>query len=246
MTRLLWGGNHPMFDQGVDQGVLYLDDTAVPWNGLVSVEETAAGFVDTEHYFDGNRIHISQETGTFEGKISAYTYPDAFSEYNGYSERNEYRRFGFAYRTQHGLDSYKLHLVYNLLVRDDTRSWATLGVRPEPSLFAWGIYSSSEPVPGASPAARLTLEAPRDPSVLSEIEDILYGTEVTEPRLPGPAEIIELYEAATLLRITYHSDGSYTATGPDDMVQVLEDGRFEINAPTAFLLNPDIFIVNSY
>lgn len=246
MTRLKWGEGPPMYDLGVDRGVLYLDDTAVPWNGLVSVDEAATGEVNTEHYFDGNRIHISQETGDFQARISAYTYPDVFTEYNGYSDVDEYRRFGFAYRTQHGLDGYKLHLVYNVLVRDDERAWRSVGSRPDPSLFNWDIYASEIPIPGASPAARLMMESPRDPSVLEAIEDILYGTETTEPRLPDPAEIVELYEAATILRITYNGDGTYTASGPDDMVRLLPDGRFEINAPSAFLVNEDIFVVNSY
>lgn len=246
MTRLEWGVGPPMYDQGVDRGVLYLDGTAVPWNGLVSVDEAATGSVDIEHYFDGNRIHISQETGDFEARVSAFTYPDVFAEYNGYSERNLYQRFGFAYRTQHGLDAHKLHLVYNVLVRDDARAWRTLAERPDPSLFNWDIYAAAEKIPGASPAARLTMEAPRDESVLAAIEDILYGTDTTEPRMPDPAEIIELYEAATILRITYNNDGTYTATGPDSMVRILADGVFEIEAPTAFLVNQDIFTVNSY
>lgn len=246
MTRLKWGEGPRMFDLGVNQGVLYLDGTAVPWNGLVSVEEAASGAVDTDHYFEGNRIHISHELGDFEARLSAYTYPDVFAEYNGWSDREYYRRFGFSYRTEREDEGTKLHIVYNVLVRDDQRSWQTFGTRPDPSLFTWDISGAAVPVPGARPAARLTLEAPRDPSVLAELEDILYGTDTTEPRLPDPAEIIELYEAATLLRITYNGDGTYTATGPDDMVVVHADGSFTLNAPTAFVDKEGIFTVNSY
>lgn len=246
MARLEWGLGPRLFERGVDQGVLYLDGTGVPWNGLVSVEEKTTGAVNTDHYFEGNRIHISQESGDYEARISAFTYPDVFAEYNGFADVEEYRRFGFSYRTQLGPDAHRIHLVYNVLVRDDQRDWKTIAERPDPSLFGWDIYSASEPVPGAGPGSHLTMEAPRDPTVLNEIEDILYGTETTEPRMPDPAEIIELYEAATLLRITYNGDGTYTATGPDDMVQVLADGSFQINAPSAFLLNEDIFVVNSY
>jgi hypothetical protein len=243
--KLVWGEGPPMFDLGVSQGVLYLDNGAVPWSGLVGVDEKETGSVDTEHYFDGNRIHISQELGDFEATISAYTYPEVFAEYNGFSEVDEHRRFGFSYRTEHG-DIYAIHLVYNVLVRDDARSWNTMNETADPSLFNWSIYSSAVDVPLALPTGHLVMEAPRDPSVFERLEDILYGTDTTEPRLPDPAEIIELYEAATLLRITYNGDGTYTASGPDDMVRVLEDGRFEINAPSAFLINEDIFTVQSY
>lgn len=244
--RLKWGELPPIYDRGVDRGVLYLDDTAHPWNGLVTVEERDSGEIDTEHYFDGNRIHISQQTGDFEATISAYTYPEAFAEYNGYSDRETYKRFGFSYRTEYG-ESHKIHLVYNVLVRDDNRTWVTDSDSPQPSMFSWDIYGSAIPVPGASPSSRLMLEAPRDETVLTKLEDILYGTETTEPRLPDPAEIVDLYEAATILKITYNGDGTYTASGPDNMVQLLADGRFVIDSPSAFLMEDQgIFVVHSY
>jgi hypothetical protein len=243
--RLEWGKGPRQYDRGVDQGVLYLDDTAVPWNGLVSVNELESGSIDTEHYFEGNRIHISQENGDFKAVIEAFTYPDVFAEYNGFGEHEEYRRFGFSYRTWYG-DTYKIHLVYNVLVQDDARAWRTMSAVLDPSLFNWRISAAAEPVPGASAAGRLTMEAPRDPSVLSSLEDILYGTETTEPRLPDPAEIVELYEAATLLRITNNGDGTYTAIGPDDMVRDLGDGRFEINAPSVARVDSNRYAISSY
>lgn len=253
MTRLKWGEGPRLFDRGLDQGVLYLDDGAVPWNGLVSVDETESGEVDTDHYFEGNRVHIAVEKSTFEGTISAYTYPDEFAEYNGFSHIDEYRRFGLSYRTQREDESTKLHIVYNVLVRDNLRSWNSIGEQSDPSLFSWDIYASEKEVPGASPAAHLVMEAPQDVAILEVLSDILYGTDTTEPRLPEPEEIVELYEAATLLRVTYNGDGTYTVTGPDDMVWEPFDeayqstlGRFVISAPTAFLREAGIFTVTSY
>lgn len=245
MVRLQWGALPPMYDNGVDQGVLYLDDGAHPWNGLVSVDERDTSTIETEHYFDGNRLHISQELGDFEGTIEAYTYPDVFAEYNGWGEKEEYKRFGFSYRTQYG-QNHKIHLVYNVLVRDDSRTWTTSSDKPNPSTFRWDIYGSAVPIPGASPASRLVLETPSDASVITELEDILYGTSETEPRLPSPEEIVELYESRTTLRITQHGNGTWTAEGPDDMVWVLPDGRFEINSPSAFLMKEGRFVVNSF
>jgi hypothetical protein len=245
IMRLEWGKGPPQYDRGIDQGVLYLDDAAVPWNGLVSVNELESGSVNTENYFDGKRLHISQETGDFAGVIEAFTYPDVFAEYNGFGDREEHRRFGFSYRTQYG-DRYKIHLVYNVLVSDDARSWSTMSASLDPSLFNWQIHAAAEPVPGASPAGRLTMEVPRDPSVLASLEDILYGTETTDPRLPSPAEIVELYESATLLRITYNGDGTYTATGPDSMVRLLGDGRFELDSPTLQPAGNGKFVISSY
>lgn len=251
MTRLKWGESPRLFDRGVDQGVLYLDDGAVPWNGLVSVDEKELGEVDTDHYFEGNRVRVSVEKCTFEGTISAYTYPDVFAEYNGYSPVDEYRRFGLSYRTQREDESTRLHIVYNVLVRDDVRSWTTLGERSDPSLFSWNVYAAEKEIPGASPASHLTMEGPQD-AIIEALSNILYGTETTEPRLPEPEEILEFYESAALLRVIYNGDGTYTVSGPDDMVKNLDDGTFQmeglfsINAPTAFLRGNGLFTVTSY
>ena len=246
MTRLVWGDRHPAYDLGLDQGVLYLDDVAVPWNGLVSVNEKETGSVDVDHYFDGNRTHISQVTGDFGAQVSAYTYPDVFAEYNGYSEREIHKRFGLSYRTQHGLDGYKIHLVYNVLVSDDERTWSSANESIQPSLFNWDISGASVPIPGASPSSRVTLEAHRDATVLKILEDILYGTDASPARLPYPEELVEIYESASLLRVSYSADGRYTIEGPDDMVTIMPNGVFQINAPTLTLLDADRFIVHSF
>lgn len=245
MTRLNWGEVSPRYDLGVDRGVLYLGNSAVPWNGLVSVDEKESGAVNTDYYFEGNRLHVSQEVGDFQAMISAFTYPDVFAEYNGYSERNLYQRFGFSYRTQRGND-HRLHVVYSALISDDFRAWSTLSDRIDPSLFSWALTASAVPIPGASPTARLTMEVPRDSSVFSEIEDMLYGTELTDPRLPDPEELVELYESSTQLRIIQNGNGTYTAIGPDEMVTLLPDGVFEINAPSLFFTDNDTFVVSSY
>lgn len=245
MARLKWGEGPRMFDKGLDRGVLYLDGTGVPWNGLVSLDERDTSTVDTEFYFEGNRLHVRQDIGDFEAKISAYTYPDIFAEYNGFGPFEEYKRFGLSYRTQHG-DGHKLHIVYNVLVRDADRGWKTNAEKVDPSLFNWDVYASAVEIPGASPASHLVMEVPRESTVFEEIEDILYGTETTDPRLPDPSELIELYESFVLLRIIHNGDGVYTAIGPDDMVRLLDNGRFELNAPSVFLLDQDIFVANSY
>lgn len=247
MTRLKWGEGDKPYDMGIDRGVLYPEtgQPGVPWNGLVSVDETDTSETVLEHYFEGNRVYISQVIGDFDARISAYTYPDAFAEYNGYSEGEKPRLFGLCYRSHHG-DSYKLHVVYNVLVRDISRDHNTLNPRFNPELFNWDAHSQPVDVPGAKPAARLTMGVGRDPSILSEVEDILYGTETTEPRLPSPFELYQLYEGASLLKITYNADGSFTADGPDDMVVLLADGKFEINSPSAFLDEDGAFTVSSY
>lgn len=245
MSRLVWGEGPPEYDLGVDHGVLYLDGVGVAWNGLVAVEERDTSLVSADYYFDGQLLAISQVVGDFEASISAYTYPDAFAEYNGYSERSTYRRFGFSYRTQHA-DKQRLHIVYSALVNEKDRSWETVSDTADATLFRWDVLTTSIAMPGASPASHLVLDVPRNSDVFADVEDILWGTDTTEPRLPTPAELIALYDAATVFKVVYNGDGTYTASGPDDMVRVLEDGRFELNVPSLFFLDDNVFTVNSY
>lgn len=247
MTRLTWGALPPMYDLGLNQGVLYLPDAVVPWNGLVSVEEKATGTLNTEHYYDGNRVHISQDVGEFEAQISAYTYPDVFDEYNGYSPIPKEQRFGLSYRTQHGDEGARLHIVYNALVRKDSWGWKTQTDQPNIELFTWDIYGEPMPVPGARPTSHLVLEASRDAGLLLMLEDMLYGTDDADPRLPTPTELADIYESAALLRVSYNADGSYTATGPDDMIEVLDNGRIRFSAPSVLMIDPDErFVIHSY
>ena len=56
-------------------------------------------------------------------------------------------------------------------------------------------------VPGFKPTAHLTVDSTKtDPAKLKALEDILYGSETAEPRLPMPEEVMELLkgEAVTI------------------------------------------------
>lgn len=246
MTRLEWGVGKSPFVQGVDHGVLYLDEGAVPWNGLVSVTEVETGSVDVSNYFDGVRLAVVEDIGDFRGTIEAYTYPDVFAEYNGYSEREIYKRFGLSYRTEKGDGGHLLHLVYNALIMPTELAWKTVAAQVDPSLFTWNAKAEPERVLGARPTAHMILDTEDMHDVTSAIQDVLYGTDTTEPRLMTPDELVELYESATTLRITYHADGSYTASGPSDVLEIFDDGSFLIKAPTAQPTSAGSFQVSSY
>lgn len=246
MTRLVWGEGPPQYDLGLERGVLYFDDVAVPWNGLVSIDEDESAEVDTNYYFDGRRFYISTEAGDLSLKINAFTYPDVFAEYNGYSERKTYRRFGLAYTTIHsGVEM--ITVIYNAMVQDTNRAWKTIADKEDPSLFSWDVKCSTIPIPGSSPGSRLTMQAPRYAPVYDALIDILYGTDTTDARLPTPAEIVDLYEAGTELRITYNGDGTYNAAGPDDIVTLLANGAFSLTAPTVEITDEaqHVFVASS-
>lgn len=239
MSRLFW--EPTAFADGVDRGVLYLDGQAVVWNGLVSVEETAVASVDSSLYFDGVRRYLGEESSDFSARVSAYTYPSEFFDFSGYSESLGEKRFGFSYRS-----GKLLHLVYNATVTVDTREYETLTQSPSAPLMSWNLFTTPVLIPGARPTSHFVIDTSESPQAASELELMLYGTEESAPYLPDPLVVLELFDQASILQITYNGDGSWTATGPDSMVNTLPDGSFEITSPTAIPLDEDTFTVHSY
>lgn len=250
MTRISWGDRPALHESGLDQAVLYLNNMAVAWSGLLSVEEKGGGETDATLYFDSNNRRIGQETGVFEASIKAYTYPDEFDRYTGYDDvmTNQDRDwFGLCYRTQEA-DGYRLNLVYNARVLPGQISASTVTSASSVETFSWDIHTTPVEIPGAKNGSHLVVRTydARYPEPVSILEDILYGTETTQPRLPMPSEIIELFESYTIMRITYNWDGTWTATGPDNMVYETEAGTFEIVADTVLLMEDGVFQVSSY
>lgn len=245
MTRIDWDKAPKLYDDGVDRGVLYLDQGAVPWNGLVNVNEKEVGNVDVTYYYDGIRFFVNESSDAYQADISAFTYPEVFSEYNGVVLSEAVKRFGLSYRTQHA-DEYRIHLVYGARIRGNGPAHETVKDVGDPNLFSWNVSTIGVDVENARPTSHMILDSRQLEWVTRRIEDIIYGTDETDPRLPTPDELYELYEAATDLRIRYNYDGSYTASGDDELLQVHGDGSFTINSPSALKMDDGLFSVRSY
>jgi hypothetical protein len=242
MARLDWASLPSHYEDGVSQAALYSDGDVFVWNGLVEVTEGASGSLGTDQYFDGRRLVVSQEIGDFEAAVSAYTYPDILDE-----QASRRRRFGLTYRTQHSAGD-RIHIVYNALIKTpNTVARQSLARAIVPGTFTWDIQASAVNIPGARPSSRLMVDtAFADPDLVALIEGWLYGTPTEDPMLPDPEELVDIFEAATTLRITQHGDGTWTATGPDHLVVPSGDGTFSISAPTALFLDVDKFRVQSF
>lgn len=208
--RLTWNAiGERFFETGVDRGVLYVDAVGVPWNGLVSVSEAPTGAEVTPYYIDGVKYlnHMSSEE--FEATVEAYTYPDEFgpcegirSVANGLSLAQQPRKqFGLCYRTIVGNDvegvdhGYKIHLVYNALAAPSERSNTTTGEEVEPFNFSWDIVTKPPTFIGYKHTAHFVIDSRETPSeLLSRIEDILYGSDTTNPRQPSVPELLFIFE----------------------------------------------------
>lgn len=212
--RVKWGViGERFFETGVDRGVLYVDpEKGVPWNGLVSVSESPTGGESSTAYLDGVKYLDNKLSEEFEATIEAYTYPDEFALCDGtvavsnglFATQQKRKPFGLCYRTKVGNDvdgvdhAYKLHLVYNAKVAPSSRANTTVGQSIAPDNFSWSITTKSAALREHRPTAHFVIDSRVTPlSVLNHIEDVLYGTDDAEPRLPVVAELVYIFESAT-------------------------------------------------
>lgn len=203
------------YESGVDRGVLYLKNAGgVPWNGLVSVDRTAAGAEVTPLYYDGVKYLDFIAGEDFQGAIQAFTYPDQFdlclgavAIAPGTMVTAQVRRpFDLCFRTKIGNDvtpdlGYKLHLIYNATVGPSSQSTSTLSSDSAPGTFSWNIQA----VPVNTgfthrPTAYLIVDSTEvTPSRLTSLENLLYGKNSPnqDPYMPDMGYVIDLLKLGT-------------------------------------------------
>lgn len=224
MARLIWGASGDRtFENGCDRGVLYKPTGGVysegyAWNGLTSVSENPSGGEATPMYAD-NREYLNMiSLERFGATIEAYTYPDAFNEFDGNATpqvgvivgQQPRKTFGLSYRTMIGNDQnpeegYYLHLVYGCTAAPSGKDYATINDSPEAVSFSYEISTTPVDVPvnNLKPTAHIKIDSRKvTADNLAALEDALYGTAATDPRLPLPEEIITMFSGSQVEVIT--------------------------------------------
>lgn len=255
MTRIQWDQNgERRYETGVSHGVLYLPNTqgvydrGFGWNGLVSVTESPSGAEPNPQYADNIKYLNLISAEDYAATIEAFTYPLEFEQCDGSAApvpgiavgQQPRTTFGLSYRTLVGNDlqatafGYKLHLVYGALAAPTEKAYQTVNDSPEAITFSWELSTTAVDVPGYGPTATLTFDSTRvNAAALKNLEDILYGTAGTEPRLPTPAEAIALFAGTvTTVRPAAPTRSANTITIPNTTgVQYVLDGVV-VNAGT--------------
>lgn len=207
MTRLAWDKpGERFFETGVDMGTFYPSvGEGVPWNGLVAVAEAPEGGDTTAYYLDGIKFLNIPNSEDFAGTISAYNHPKEFAECDGTATigsvlsigQQPRKSFGFSYRTKVGNDilaedfGHKTHLVYNVLVSPSSRNYSSTNESIAPIQYDWSFTTTPITITGYKPSAHLVVDS-SNAEFITALNDILYGSDVTAPRLPLPAEVIAL------------------------------------------------------
>lgn len=216
MTKLEWDKvGERKYETGASNGVLYSPDanglfpagSGVPWNGLTAVTESPSGAESTKVYADNiaylNLISAEDYNATIEALMS----PPEFDKHDGTASpapgltigQQARKPFGFSWQTRIGNDlqaqdyGYKIHIVYGATAAPSEKNYATINDTPEAMPLSWELSTTPVNVPGFKPSAKLTLDSTKIPAnVMTQIQDILYGTAGIDARLPQPSEIIQL------------------------------------------------------
>lgn len=217
MAKIVWDKTgERIYETGVEQGVLYNIDErgayskGVPWNGLTAVTESPSGAEATPLYADNIKYLELQSAEEFGATIEAYTYPDEFGECDGTASigqgiiigQQSRKIFGLSYKTVVGNDvknndyGYKLHLIYGAKAAPSEKAYSTINDSPEAITFSWEVTTTPVPVTDHKPTSTLVIDSTKvGEGVMKKIEDVLYGTEDAEPRLPLPDEVLTIISA---------------------------------------------------
>lgn len=264
MTQLTWhqpGEN--IYETGVDRGVLYLSGKpGVVWNGLVSVTESPSGAEATSQYAGNSKYVTLMSEEEFGGTIEAFTYPEEFESCDGTANvhgiaMNQQARehFAFSYRTMVGNDlagkayGYKIHLIFDAQALPTEIEYASTDDAPEALTFAWEFVTSSVTI-GTYTFSKMTFDSNRiHPAIFQMIENDLYGTPNTPPRVPSLEWLSSVFEnplsffnvepvnseGISTLRNTIPGDligsanvGIYTAANKSDLIETAESGIYTL------------------
>lgn len=187
----------------------------VAWNGLSSVQESPSGAEAEAIYADDIKYLSLTSVEEFGGTIEAYTYPVEWEECDGSAElapgvtigQQPRKVFGLCYRTVLGNDTekenygYKLHLVYGAQANPSDKQYQSMNDSPEANAFSWEFTTTPVPVDLINPktgkmfnpTASLVFDSTKtDKAKMEAIEEILYGTDSADPRLPLPEEVYSI------------------------------------------------------
>lgn len=217
MSKIIWDEiGKRIYETGVEKGVLYPCSKSgygkgVPWNGLTAVTESPSGAEPTPLYADNIKYLTLMSNEEFGATIEAYTYPPEFEACDGSASistgvsigQQTRSKFGLSYVTKLGNDTeaidygYKIHLMYGALASPSEKGYSSINESPEALSCSWTITTTPVEVPGFKPTASVTIDSTKaNATELKKLEDILYGTETQEARLPMPSELSTIFTSA--------------------------------------------------
>lgn len=233
-------------------------NTAVVWNGLISVDESGGESPATYHIDGRPYLHLPKPK-EYKSALRAYTYPDEFAALCGlveiadgmYLDSQMPDVFDLSYRTlvggsDGGVKGYKIHLVYNATVVPSTATYQTLSDSINNVEFSWEIQAVPVTVEGYRPTAHVVIDTRHmDKSKIEAIEALLYGTGSDLPIMPSPQTIFDILTYGDAIIITDNGDGTWTAEGSYLNIYMIGDEIFQIDNVDATYHGDGTYTVSS-
>lgn len=244
MSRIEWNQNGS-YENGISHGIFFKEDGfGVPWRGLVRADLSFTSD-SGKTYYDGELILSSLGSEETDLVINAFTCPNEMFEYEGQPDfltAQEVRFFALSFRTNR-----EIHFFYNALATPNDQVYETVDGRVSADDFSWAISTVPMAIPGGLPSAHLVvdLESAKSSSI-ENLENLIYGTESSPSRLPSIDELIDMFENSSIFVVIDHGDGTWTAIGPDDMIEMIDETTFSITSPSATYLDPETYTLSSY
>lgn len=261
MTRIVWDAvGSRKYETGVDRGVLYIDgQPGVPWNGLTSVTENSSGGTSKSYYLDGEKYVNLTTREEFQATLTAYTYPDEFESCNGvnsirsglYITKQKRTSFGLSYRTMIGNDQsdsfgYKIHLLYNVYAAPPNKAFKTITSPMKIDDFSWVLTSLPIIQTGYQRSSHFIVDSTTaDPTILSAIEDILYGNNSAAARLPTLSELTDLIDTGDILSVIDNGNGTATLTAPIIDLMPLDSSVWQLTWSTVVYIDDNTCTITS-
>lgn len=243
------------FSEGLERVVLYVKNLpGVAWDGVTSIIETPADSDFNSRYIEGYKFFKESSIEHFSGSIEAYSYPKEFNTIFGNEHiltGQQRDTFGLSYRTSKHFvmetvkTTHQIHLVYNVLVEPSDHTRNSYTQDNEPDSYSWDFVTHPEDVEEYRGSHIIVDEEEVNQEALAKLKNWLYGTSSTNPRLPSPQEVVDLFDSYATLRIRNNRDGTWTATGPDEAIKMLTSTKFEITWPSAIYIDDDTYRISS-
>lgn len=218
MVALKWDqAGERLYETGTAKGVLFVQNASgaygkgVAWNGLVSVKKANDGAEETPLYADNMKYLSLMSAENLKGSIDAFTYPDEFEACDGSAavhpgvhvgQQNRVP-FGLVWSTIVGNDTEgnaygeKMHFVYNAKVSPSERAYETINEDPSALTFSWEYTTTPVDLSaiGLDASAGIVVSSKEvGAEKFKALQDLVYGTETLESKLPTIQEIIALTE----------------------------------------------------
>lgn len=238
MSRLTW--TERKYHSGVDRGVVYSRDGSVEtWNGLISVAEKPTDIRERVRYRDGVRSINHRSEDSFAATIECFTYPlSLFS-----TVPRTRPGFDMSYRTKTE-SGYEIHLIYNAVPRingvtykQNEHTPLTIDISTRPMMMPLS----------RAPSAHLIINTSTVyPGVLVEFEQVLYGGDDSDPRMPLPDDLISLFDVNALFRVIDNGDGTATLIAPDEVFEWFNATQGQVDWPYVNRVAPDTVRIRNF